>query len=185
MRGKLPEIPGLPYVSAALFFIFYLLNAPVYFALAAQPFSFGLGVGFLRTRGAIRRARNRMTGHTPKKKPNKKASPLKKPVLRAFRYALGHSYGEWFSVRGNLGLTDAKNTALAVGALNGLCLCLGPNASARVRPDFSRRAIEIQASAIISIRIGHLLWAAWIYCYHNAIQYLKRKTLNLPRPFRA
>ena len=174
MRGNLPEIPGLPYVSAALFFIFYLLNAPVYFALAVQPFSFGLGVGFLTARGAIRRARNRMNGLSPKKRARSHSSAPGKPALRAFRYLLRHFYGEWFSVRGDLGLSDAKNTALAAGTLNSLCLALGPNARARVRPDFSRRRIEVQASAILSVRLGHLLWAAVIYSYYFALNRLRR-----------
>jgi len=85
-------------------------------------------------------------------------------ATRAGRYLLNHARlrDARFSLR--LGTGDARRTALICGALEILIRALNASGrmrfSARVRPDFGKRALRVSAGGMIYVPLGHIMIAA-------------------------
>ena len=128
---------------------------------------FALGVRPFAGNGALRAARSRLQrdGARPAKRRKRRAGrrPRIGLIAAIARRLLARVRVEALDARGELGLSDAAATALAVGGAHALMRAVGAATGARVtldvRPRFDGRAIRCEASGIVSMRVGHIILA--------------------------
>lgn len=157
------------FVVAALTAGFYMLQIPLkaaFCARAGERVGAALGVRPFAGRAALQAARKRLENGRPKKKPGQKRKKKPSPALlwAIGRRLLPHAHLEEVRAQGEIGLSDAAATALAVGCLQALLRGVGAAANARViwrvQPQFQAQCLRGEISGIVSMRVGHIIFAA-------------------------
>ncbi len=148
------------FACAAFAFIYYAYELPVVFAIAARVGSYGVGLGAVSAKGAIRRARTRAALDMPKPKKKKLFMPDSKALFRLAYHIFRRGNLLYIEITGTLGLHDAMYTALSCAALQSLGAAFRDVVYVRVTPDFSSRASNLEISGIAEIKLGHIIRAA-------------------------
>ena len=157
------------FVVAALAAGFCMLQIPLKVAFcvrADERVGAALGVRPFAGYSAMKAARMRLENGKPKKKPKKKRN--QKPNLGLLwavgRRLLAHVRLEEMRAQGEMGLSDAAVTALAVGCLQALLRAVGAATGAQVvwhvQPQFQAQCLRGEISGIVSMRVGHIILAA-------------------------
>lgn len=166
------------YFAAAALAAFYLCMVPLKFALvlrmdpstepvpasaAPRPILL-LGASAFEPRFAKRHARP-LASH----RQSKAALPsplLLKAALKACIYLLRHLRLEQLRAHGSIATGDAAQTALLCGAAEAVqaaCTPLNGLVVLRLYPDFSSSSSRLEATGMIGLRAGHIIFAALIF----------------------
>ena len=167
---------ALPLVTAAVA-LFYLGAVPLRLAFCLRLGAnggFGVGVAAFEGRFAQRRAALLRGGGGKKPAFLRDLDPLEalKSLLRAVRFLLKHLRVDAVELDGALGADDAALTALICGGLAALGHALrcatGREIRLNLRPDFSGGALHGELSGMISVRVGHIIFAALLGAFEYA-----------------
>ena len=150
---------ALPLVTAAVA-LFYMGAIPLQIAVRWQSgVGFEIGIALFEPRFALRRTR-KMHFSKPKKLPRNIDLSA---ALRTLNCLLRRIRFEGLRLTGDFGCADAAVTALICGGFNALGYALKTRtAKAHIclRPDFNTAALRGDLSGMISVRIGHIIFAA-------------------------
>ena len=168
---------ALPLVTT-LVALFYLGAVPVQIAVRYKSGrGFGVGIAPFEGRFALRRALK------PMKMPEKTPEDFDlSAIIRGGRYLLRHIRMESIRLTGSFGSDDAALTALVCGGVNSLgyaCRARSGKILINLRPDFNASALCADVSGMISVRIGHIIFAALLSIIEYASGRLKPWT-NTP-----
>lgn len=151
------------YLAAAVMAGIYIYNMPVAIAFIWKKHRFAAGVGAFSAGAALRRARKQLGKAAPRKKV--KLKRVKRAVYIVFRLIRSIEV-DYFTARLLVGAGDAADTAKICGGLIALANLLRTQARAGavdIRPEFSGRAFEGEAAAVIMLKAGDMARAAAKY----------------------
>jgi hypothetical protein len=154
----------MPWLAALAMALLYLYNVPIVVAFVWNKSGRGLAVRPFSPRAACRAAEKYARSQKKRKRKKRSKIALSLRAVDAMKQLLPAVTLEYIRMQARLGLDDAAATALACGALNSLCHILGCRARERdalmISPEFNRTCIEVDACAVISVRVCDALRAA-------------------------
>lgn len=166
-------------LTALAAFLFYFGAVPVKIALFVKisgNTAFGAGIaafeGRFALRAALRRAKNKKPAGARPQLPDKDLlAALYRPALRLLRRVRL----EDLRAQGRICSANAARTALICGCAGALEGALAPFAPGAVhlnlQPDFSTGQSDVTLRCILSLRAGHIMFAAlsgaWYYAYRR------------------
>lgn len=142
----------MPYLAAAVMTCIYVYNLPLMIALVWCEQGYGVSLGMLSPRYALKTARRKIgKGRRPGRKRRSAGKALK---------LIPHLQIEYFSARLLIGTGDAAATALLCGGVRSLAGVLAgasKQAATDIRPEFSGKCLKGEADIVISMKLGRLL----------------------------
>jgi hypothetical protein len=159
--------------------LFYLSAIPIHIALRLHigPVSFfGFGISAFEPRFALKQSLQARSISRRKPSIKKEAiTDVLKSAFRSLKYASDHTKIERIRLDGSFGSGDAALTALVCGSTDAVGYALRGAAGKKVQislaPDFSADSLRAELVGMISIRAGHIMFAALL----GAIQYGSRR----------
>jgi len=166
------------YIIAAAVFAFYLAAVPmkIAFVFTTKPqIQLRSGSSAFEGRFALRRAL--------KKKKKKRSLPdtsLFSPALQSGKYLSSHTRFDYLRVSGVISEPDAAHTALLFGFFESLrCASPGSRVQVCVTADFSGSGSDLTLHGMISLRAGHIIFAAFRFALKFIEKRLKQWTKNI------